>query len=54
MSRIPYFLPNRLTDDSEVIGLTRRPRFTPEKYSLYSFLLDAESTLGPFAARRIR
>jgi hypothetical protein len=27
-SRLPRFLDNRLTDDSEVVGLMRRPLFT--------------------------
>jgi hypothetical protein len=41
------FLDNRLTDDSEVVSLTRRPLFSPQEDSLYSLLLEAESTLGP-------
>jgi hypothetical protein len=44
--RLPHFLHNRLTDDDEVIILTRRPLFTPQENSWYSFLLEAESTLG--------
>jgi hypothetical protein len=42
-SRIPHFLDNRLTDDGEVVSLTRRPPFTPQEDSWYSFLLEAES-----------
>jgi hypothetical protein len=45
-SRPPHFLDNRLTDGGEA-SLTRRPSFTPQKYSWYSFLLEAESTPGP-------
>jgi hypothetical protein len=30
-SRLLYFLDNRLTDDGEVVSLTRRPPFTPRK-----------------------
>jgi hypothetical protein len=46
-SRLPHFLDNRLTDLGEVFSLTCQPTFTPQKDSWYSFLLDAESTLGP-------
>jgi hypothetical protein len=34
-------------DGGKVVSLTHRPLFTPRKYSWYSFLLEAESTLGP-------
>ena len=34
-------------DGGKVVSLTYRPRFTSRKYSLYSFLLEAESTPGP-------
>jgi hypothetical protein len=44
--RHPHFLDNRLTDGGEVVSLTRRPRFTPQEYSWYSFLSEAESTPG--------
>jgi hypothetical protein len=30
-SRLPYFLNNRLTNDSEVVSLRRRPPFNPRK-----------------------
>jgi hypothetical protein len=43
MLRIPHFLDNPLTDG----GLTRRPPFTPQEDSWYSFLLEAEWTPGP-------
>jgi hypothetical protein len=46
-SRLPQFLDNRLTDGGEVVSLTRRPPFTPQHDSWYSFLLAAESTLVP-------
>jgi hypothetical protein len=46
-SRLPHYLDNRLTDGGEVVSLTRRPPFTPQKDSWYSFLLEAESTPGP-------
>jgi len=31
----------------KIVSLTHRPLFTPRKYSLYSRLLEAESTPGP-------
>jgi len=34
-------------DDGKVVNLENRPLFTPRKYSWYSLLLEAESTLGP-------
>jgi hypothetical protein len=45
-SRLPHILENRLIDGGKV-SLTRRPSFTPQENSLYSFLLEAESTPGP-------
>jgi hypothetical protein len=38
---------NRLTNGGEVVSLTRRPPFTPQEDSWYSFLLEAESIPGP-------
>jgi hypothetical protein len=38
------FLENRLTDGLEGVSLTHRPLFTPQEYSWYSFMLEAEST----------
>jgi hypothetical protein len=38
-SRLPYFLDNRLTDGGEGVSFTRRPPFTPQEDSWYSFLL---------------
>jgi hypothetical protein len=46
-SRIPHFVDNRLTDGGEVVSPTRLTPFTPQEDSWYSFLLEAESTLGP-------
>jgi hypothetical protein len=46
MSRLPHLLDNQLTDDGEVVSLTRRPPFTLQEDSWYSFLLEAESTSG--------
>jgi hypothetical protein len=45
--RFPHFLDNRLTDGGKVVSPTRRPPFTPQEDSWYSFLLEAESTSGP-------
>jgi hypothetical protein len=44
--RFPHFLHSRFTDGAEV-SLTRRPPFTPQEDSWYSFLLEAESTPRP-------
>jgi hypothetical protein len=46
-SKFPHFLYNRLIYGGEVISVTHRPPFTSQDYSWYSFLLEAESTLGP-------
>jgi hypothetical protein len=46
MSRLPHFLDNWLMDGGEVVSLMRRPPFTPQADSWYSFLLEAESTPG--------
>jgi hypothetical protein len=46
-SRLPHFPDSRLTDGGEVVSLARRPPFTPQEVSWYSFLLEAESTLEP-------
>jgi hypothetical protein len=51
MLRIPQCLDNQLTDGDKVVSLTHWPLL----YSLcYSFLLEAEQTPGPSAAKRIR
>jgi hypothetical protein len=42
------FLDSRLTDGGEVVSLTRRPPFTPQKDSWNSFLLEAESNPGSY------
>jgi hypothetical protein len=36
-----FALDNRLTEDGKVVSLTRRPPFTPQKDSWYSFRLEA-------------
>jgi hypothetical protein len=46
-STFPHFLHSRLTDGGEVVSLKRRPPFTIQEDSWYSFLLEAESTLRP-------
>jgi hypothetical protein len=45
--RVPHYLDSRLTDGGKVVNLTRRPLFTLQEGSWYSFLLEAESTPGP-------
>jgi hypothetical protein len=46
-SRLPHFLESRLTDDGDVVNLTRRTPFTPQEDSWYSFLSEAVLTPGP-------
>jgi hypothetical protein len=36
-SRLQHFLDNRLTDGGKVVSLKRRPPFTPQEDSWYSF-----------------
>jgi hypothetical protein len=43
---LPHFLDNQHTDGGEV-SLTRRPPFTHQEDSWYSFLLEAESNPRP-------
>jgi hypothetical protein len=52
--RLPHFLDKRLSHGGEVVSLTRRPLFTPQVDSWYSFPLEAESTPRPSAAGAIR
>jgi hypothetical protein len=52
--RFPHFPDNRRADGGKTVRLTRRPFFTPQESSWYSFLLEAESTPEPYAAGRIR
>jgi hypothetical protein len=47
MSRLPHFLDKWLTDGGEDVSFTRRPLFTPQEDSWYSFLSEAESTPRP-------
>jgi hypothetical protein len=39
---------SRLTNGGKVVSLTRQPPFTPQENFWYSFLLEAESTPGPY------
>jgi hypothetical protein len=39
---IPIFLGNRFTDGGQIVSLTRRPSYNFQKYSWYSFLLEAK------------
>jgi hypothetical protein len=43
-SVLPHFLGNRLKVGGEIISLTRRPPFTLQEDSWYSFTLEAEPT----------
>jgi hypothetical protein len=54
MSRLPHFLENRVTDDGEIVSLTRRPHFTPQEDFWYSILLGLSRPQGHCAAGRIR
>jgi hypothetical protein len=48
-SRLPHFLGSRLTDGDESVSLARRlAALYPQEDSWYSFLLEAESTPGPY------
>jgi hypothetical protein len=51
-SRLPHFLDNQLTDGVEVVSFTRRPLFTHQEDSWYSFPLEAESIPGPQCGRK--
>jgi hypothetical protein len=53
-SRLPHFPDNRLTDEGEVVSLTRRPPFTPRKFSGTHFCQRLSRTQGHSAAGRIR
>jgi hypothetical protein len=46
-SRLPDLLYSHLIDGGKVVSLTRRPPFTPQEDSSYSFLLEVKWTLGP-------
>jgi len=39
-------------EGGKVVSLTHRPPLPPRKYSWYSFLLEAESTPGPYCGRK--
>jgi hypothetical protein len=45
--RLPHLLDYRLTDGGKFVSLTRRPPFTTQEDSWYSFLSEAESTPRP-------
>jgi hypothetical protein len=42
-----FSLDNQLAYGGEFVSLTRRPPFTPQDGSRYSFLLEAQSTPRP-------
>jgi hypothetical protein len=44
--RFPDFM-TTVQDGGKVVSLTQRPPLPRRKYTWYSFLLEAESTLGP-------
>ena len=44
--RFPDFM-TTAQDGGKVVSLTHRPPLPPRKYTWYSFLLEAASTLGP-------
>jgi hypothetical protein len=46
-SRLSHFIDSRLTDGGEVLSNMRRPPFTLQEDSWYSFLLEVEATPGP-------
>jgi hypothetical protein len=45
--RLWHFLGNPLKDGSKAVSLRRRPTFTSQEDSWYTFLLKAESTPRP-------
>ena len=45
--RAPRISRQSAHEGDKVVSPTRRPPFSPRKYSWYSFLLEAESTPGP-------
>jgi hypothetical protein len=47
-SKLPYFLYNQHTVGDETLRVKRRPRFTSQEDSWYSFQFEAESTPGPY------
>jgi hypothetical protein len=48
MLSIPHFLDNWLTDGGEVVSIMHWLPFTSLNIFWYSFLLEDESTLGPY------
>jgi len=49
--RFPDFM-TTAQDGGNVVILTHRPPLPPEKYTWYSFLLEAELTPGPYCDRK--
>ena len=49
--RFPDFV-TTAQNGGKVVSLTHRPPFTPTRYSWHSFLLEAESILGPYCDRK--
>ena len=49
--RFPDFM-TTAQDGGKVVSLTHRPPLPPRKYTSYSFLLEAESTPGPWWDRK--
>jgi hypothetical protein len=54
MLRLPHFLDNRLTDDGEVVSLTRRPTFTTRNIPGTYFCYRLSRPQDHSAAGRIR
>jgi hypothetical protein len=52
--RLPHFLDSRLAGGDEVVGLTRRPPFTPQKDFWHSFCYRLSRPQGHSAPGRIR
>jgi hypothetical protein len=47
MLMIPHFLGSPLSDGSRVVSFTCQQQFTPQEDFWYTFLLEADPTLGP-------
>jgi hypothetical protein len=42
-----HYLENQLTDGGKVVRIACRPRFAPQEYSWYSFLLEVAASPRP-------